>query len=129
MGVFGTKPAANGAPVASRGGAKKGGSTKPVKTLRVKMADAPKSEYLTGLFLADKQQEGATLLQGKDTDGNRYAVFINDDGSGSLLYTPAGQEKSERLTGLFLNDGQYGPYHSGKTKDGHRFYIADVKPR
>ena len=112
MGVFGKKPVNNTS--ASTGGAKKG--TKPAKTLRVKMADAAKSEYLTGLFI--------------DNKGRRYIVYINEDGSGNLFFIPAGEKKKEKLTGLFFNpEGQFGPYHSGKTQDGHRFYVADYKPR
>jgi hypothetical protein len=136
MGVFGTKATVNQVQKEERKGGYSKGSWKgskpkamPVKTLRVKMLDADKSEYLTGLFTAAKQPDNATLLQGEDKEGNRYSVYINEDGSGSLIYTPAGAEKGERLTGLFLNEGQYGPYHSGKTKEGHRFYIADAKPR
>lgn len=110
------------------GGAKKG--AKPVKTLRVKMADAEKSEYLTGLFMDSKQPEAGMQLSGKDKEGRRYIVYINEDGSGNLFFIPAGEKNREKLTGLFYNpEGQFGPYHSGKTQDGHRFYVADFKPR
>lgn len=127
MGAFGKKPV-NNTPVNAAGGASKKG-TRPLKTLRVKMAGAEKSEYLTGLFQDGKQPDTGIRLSGKDKEGNRYTVYINEDGNGNLFYAEPGQEKPAKLTGLFQNDGQYGPYHSGKSQDGHRFYVADLKPR
>lgn len=127
MGVFGSKPV-NNKPVKSAGGASKKG-VKPSKTLRVKMSGAEKGEYVTGLFADSKQPDKGARFSGKDKEGNRYTVYINEDGNGNLFYQEPGQEKPQKLTGLFLSDGDYGPYHSGKTQDGHRFYVADYKPR
>lgn len=127
MGAFGKKPV-NATPVKTTGGASKKGG-RPVKSLKVKLAGAEKSEYLTGLFQDGKQPDTGVRLSGKDKEGNRYTVYINEDGNGNLFYSEPGQEKPQKLTGLFLNDGKFGPYHSGKTTDGHRFYVSDMKPR
>lgn len=128
MGVFGktaTIPAKNTAKE-SKAPAANG----PVMTLRVKGSTSEKSEYLTGLFIDKKQPDEGKKLSGKDREGNRFTVFLNADGSGNLYYTPSGAQESVKLTGLFLNnEGKFGPYLSGKTTDGDRFYVAETKPK
>lgn len=133
MGVFGKKesvaaPKATSAAKASSG---KGGKPKahPTMTLRVKAPDMEKSEYLTGLFIDESQPEKGQKLSGKDKEGNRFTVFINDDGNGNLYYTPVNTKEAVKLTGLFASEGKFGPYLGGKSKDGDRFYVAEAKPK
>jgi hypothetical protein len=133
MGVFGkTQKTANApAKAAPKAAAAKGGKPKasPSMTLRVKSEGMEKSEYLTGLFIDDKQPEKGQKLSGKDKEGNRFTVFINEDGNGNLYYTPANTKEAVKLTGLFLSEGKFGPYLGGKSGDGDRFYVAEAKPK
>lgn len=130
MGVFGkvtnnTGVNTKGAEVKKAPMVKKGTKVTPVKTLRVKAPGAAKSEFLTGLF----QDQGKNTVSGKDKEGNRYIVFTNDDNTVVLSYVPAGEKDLVRLTRLFESEGQWGPYASGKSKDGHQFIVAEYKPR
>lgn len=139
MGVFGkpastvtkTAPATIAKPVAKS--APKAATKEkvvPVKVLRVKAPNSEKSEYLTGLFVDEKAaKNGATSISGKDKEGNRFIVYTNDDGSQVLSYIPAGEKQPVRLTKLFESEGQFGPYASGKSQDGNKFYVADFKPK
>jgi len=134
MGVFGTKPVATkpaGNSFAGKKSAPKGDKPKqsPSLLLKVKGPNDTKSEFLTGLFVdLQGQPESGQKLSGKDKEGNRFIVFINEDNSGSLSVIPPGAKEAVRLTGLFFNEGtEYGPYHSGKDKDGNRFYVSKKK--
>jgi hypothetical protein len=138
MGVFGKKESVATKPVAKAGRdvvnttkSSSGNKSKPLPamTLRVKAVGMEKSEYLTGLFIDDKQPEAGQKLSGKDKEGNRFTVFINEDGNGNLYYTPAESKEAVKLTGLFASEGKFGPYLGGKSKDGDRFYVAEAKAK
>jgi hypothetical protein len=131
MGVFGKKesvaPKAVAPAPAKAAASAKGGKSKamPTMTLRVKSEGMEKSEYITGLF----EEEAGKRFSGKDKEGNRFTVFLNDDGGGNLYWTAANTKEAVKLTGLFLNEGKFGPYLGGKSKEGDRFYVAEAKPR
>lgn len=132
MGVFGKKPVSSvqPSPAARAKAPAEKAKVVPVKLLKVKLNGDQKTTYLTGLFLDRSQPKGAQKLSGKDKEGNKFVVFINEGGNANLSYIPAGEKDPVKLTGLFFNaEGKFGPYHSGKTEKGDRFYMTDYVPR